>query len=153
MKKIYLSSEVFVSWVSYIMVYLNSGYNLYQSIKQSIDLVDETLKEKLLELVELMNRDKSLGPFQNLAANFESELIHQIIAQFYQVNKIGKIDDQLEQVIPLVERLRQQVIESKVKSEQQVLNFYLIAPLVGTAIISLYFSTGILTLLIGNLYG
>jgi hypothetical protein len=153
MKKIYVDSDLFVSWVSYILVYLNSGFNLFQSIKQSVELVAEPLQEKLLELVELMTKDKSLGPFQNFAANFESELIHQIIAQFYQVNKIGKSDDQLEQVIPLVERLRQQVIESKVKNEQQVLNFYLIAPLVGTAIISLYFSTGILTLLIGNLYG
>jgi hypothetical protein len=104
-------------------------------------------------LIEDISKDKSFGPFQVFSLNFNNQIIYQIITLLYQQNKNGKTTSSIENILPLLDRLKMLVIDNGVKKEAQFLNNFLLAPLIGAALISLYFSTGILTVMIGNIYG
>jgi hypothetical protein len=153
MKIKYLADQDFVTFISYLNIYLNSNYNLFQALKEVELIIGNPIKQAVSKLIVDISKDKTFGPFQVFAANFNSQLVNQIITILYQQNKSGKNGNNLEVALPLLDRLRMIVIDDRVKKEGQYLNNFLLAPLIGAAIISLYFSTGILTVLVGNLYG
>jgi hypothetical protein len=153
MKKIYIEDQYFITFVTYVNIYINSGYNLFQSLKEVEKIINGSLQKNLSKLIEDMSKDKSFGPFQVFSANFNNQIIYQLITLLYQQNKAGRTSNSIEQILPLLDRLKMIVIEDRVKKEGQYLNNFLLAPLIGAALISLYFSTGILTVLVGNIYG
>lgn len=153
MSRIKFRDEEFIVFVNYLIVYLNSGYNLYISLNETEKLLTGNIKALTNDLIAAIKSDKTILPFHNFSKVFNNQLITQILSLLFQNNKAGKINNNLEQLLPLLERLKMQVIEDRVKREQQLLNNYLLAPLLGSVIVSIYFSTGILTILVGNLYG
>jgi hypothetical protein len=153
MKVKYIDDQHFVTLAAYLNIYLNSGFNLYQSLKEAEKIVHPKLKDAVNRLIEDISKDKSFGPFQVFSLNFNNQIIYQIITLLYQQNKNGKTTSSIENILPLLDRLKVLVIDNRVKKEAQFLNNFLLAPLIGTALISLYFSTGILTVMIGNIYG
>lgn len=153
MKIKYIDDQYFVTFATYLNIYLNSGYNLYQSLKETEKIIHPKLKPELTRLIEEISKDKSFGPFQIFSLNFNNQIIYQIITILYQHNKNGKTTNSVEDILPLLDRLKMIVVDNKVKKEAQLLNNFLLAPLIGAALISLYFSTGILTVLVGNIYG
>jgi hypothetical protein len=153
MKKIYIEDQYFITFITYVNIYINSGYNLFQSLKEVEKIMNGSLQKNLSKLIEDMSKDKSFGPFQVFSANFNNQIIYQLITLLYQQNKAGRTSNSIEQILPLLDRLKMIVIEDRVKKEGQYLNNFLLAPLIGAALISLYFSTGILTVLVGNIYG
>jgi hypothetical protein len=153
MKKIYIADQHFITFITYLNIYTNSGYNLFQSLKEVEKIINGSLKKILSKLIEDISKDKSFGPFQVFSTNFNNQIIYQLITLLYQQNKAGKSNNSIEQILPLLDRLKMIVIEDRVKKEGQYLNNFLLAPLIGAALISLYFSTGILTVLVGNIYG
>jgi hypothetical protein len=153
MKKIYVSDQDFITFISYLNIYINSGYNLFQSLKEVEKITVGSIRKIVSLLIEDMSKDKSFGPFQIFSSNFNNQIIYQLITLLYQQNKAGKTSNSIEQILPLLDRLKMIVIEDRVKKEAQYLNNFLLAPLIGAALISLYFSTGILTVLVGNIYG
>jgi hypothetical protein len=153
MKKIYIEDQYFITFVTYVNIYINSGYNLFQSLKEVEKIINGSLQKNLSKLIEDMSKDKSFGPFQVFSANFNNQIIYQLITLLYQQNKAGRTSNSIEQILPLLDRLKMIVIEDRVKKEGQYLNNFLLSPLIGAALISLYFSTGILTVLVGNIYG
>lgn len=153
MKKIFIEDQYFITFVTYVNIYINSGYNLFQSLKEVEKIINGSLQKNLSKLIEDMSKDKSFGPFQVFSANFNNQIIYQLITLLYQQNKAGRTSNSIEQILPLLDRLKMIVIEDRVKKEGQYLNNFLLAPLIGAALISLYFSTGILTVLVGNIYG
>jgi hypothetical protein len=153
MKKIYVSDQDFITFISYLNIYINSGYNLFQSLKEVEKITFGSIRKIVSSLIEDMSKDKSFGPFQIFSSNFNNQIIYQLITLLYQQNKAGKTSNSIEQILPLLDRLKMIVIEDRVKKEAQYLNNFLLAPLIGAALISLYFSTGILTVLVGNIYG
>jgi hypothetical protein len=153
MKKIYVSDQDFITFISYLNIYINSGYNLFQSLKEVEKITVGSIRKIVSSLIEDMSKDKSFGPFQIFSSNFNNQIIYQLITLLYQQNKAGKTSNSIEQILPLLDRLKMIVIEDRVKKEAQYLNNFLLAPLIGAALISLYFSTGILTVLVGNIYG
>jgi hypothetical protein len=153
MKKIYIPDQHFITFITYVNIYINSGFNLFQSLKEVEKITTGNLQKILTKLIEDINKDKSFGPFQVFSANFNNQIIYQLVTLLYQQNKAGKTSNSIEQILPLLDRLKMIVIEDRVKKEAQYLNNFLLAPLVGAALISLYFSTGILTVLVGNIYG
>jgi hypothetical protein len=153
MKKIYIEDQYFITFITYVNIYINIGYNLFQSLKEVEKIMNGSLQKNLSKLIEDMSKDKSFGPFQVFSANFNNQIIYQLITLLYQQNKAGRTSNSIEQILPLLDRLKMIVIEDRVKKEGQYLNNFLLAPLIGAALISLYFSTGILTVLVGNIYG
>jgi len=153
MKKNYVPDQDFITFITYINIYMNSGYNLFQSLKEVEKITYGHLKRVVSKLIEDISKDKSFGPFQVFSTNFNNQIIYQLVTLLYQQNKVGKSSNSIEQILPLLDRLKIIVIEDRIKKEGQYLNNFLLAPLIGAAFISLYFSTGILTVLVGNIYG
>lgn len=153
MRKVFLEDELFIVFINYLTVYLNSGFNLFLALSEVEKLLQAPIKDEIKSLIEQIKGDKTVGPYHRFSMKFKNQLIAQIMTLLFQNNKVGKTSNSLDNLIPILERLKMQVIEDRIKREQQLLNNYLLSPIFGVTLISIYFSTGILAVLVGNIYG
>ena len=140
----------FINFLAYFNAFVSCGHNVYQALKATADCIQGEIKNYLLELVAGVDNDKSIKPFINFAMKFNNETITQIVNMIYQLSLNGLGIEQLEQMLPLMERLKSITINAYIKKEGDDLNIYLATPLLGVTIVSIFFSIGVIaTIMVG----
>ena len=138
----------FNSFFGYILVFLENNFNLYQSIKTTIEYVDESIKPLVEQLLLEIDEDKTVTPYVNFSNNFSSQIVGQICLLLYQLENSGYDSSLLDKFNPLLEKLRQQTIDEYINHQSSKLDFFGIFPLVATIVITFSLILGILQSLV-----
>lgn len=142
--KLHLQMQ-FINFLAYFNAYISCGSNVYQALKETTNNLQEEVQHYVLELVAAIDTDKSIKPYLDFARKFDNETITQIVTMIYQLSLNGLGLEQIEQMLPLLERLKNITISEYIKKEGDNLNVYLMTPLLGVTIVSIFFSIGVLT--------
>ena len=89
--------DEFISLVSYFQVFINNGINVYQSFKSLINYSSTWMSEQISELIEEIDKDKTVQPFINFANKFVSPIVANVMVSIYQMVDQGDSREQLNQ--------------------------------------------------------
>ena len=148
-KRILLKSREneLIALVSYFDVYIRNNNNVYQSFNLLIPYCSNWMKEKIEDLLDEIDKDKSVQPFVNFANNFTSISIHSLMLSIYQMVDQGESSQQLTHFNMIFDEISKnrnsEMIEQKKKSLSNMSTF----PLVGAGLITISLTISILTIL------
>ena len=74
-----LKQQEFVNFVSYITIFLENKFNVYQSLKICIPYLDNCMQKDVEKFVDEIDNDKTIFPYVNIAEKIGTSLIMQMM--------------------------------------------------------------------------
>lgn len=139
----------FANLLSYLLVFLDNNFNVYQSLQLSLNYCKDCLVEDVEILISEIDLDKSIIPYQNFAKKFKSNIIYQVIMMIYQLDVNGYDSKYLNNFPALINSLKQARIESIIHSKKMNMSFMTIFPIVSLLMVVFILIFYILTLVGG----
>lgn len=118
-----IKRRMFPSFVKKILLLLRTN-NIYQSLNIAIDYVDEPIKTYLKEMIEEIDKDKSIVPYQNFARKMEFSEAHQIMNMLYIFNEHGQDERHLNQLEEVISALSANEIDEIIEKKKRNLWIY-----------------------------
>ena len=136
-----------ITLISYFDVYIRNNNNVYQSFNLLIPYCSNWMKERIEDLLNEIDKDKSVQPFVDFANHFISISIHSLMLSIYQMVDQGESSEQLTHFNLLFDEISKarnnEMIEQKKKSLSNMSTF----PLAGAGLITISLTISILTIL------
>lgn len=143
----------FVSFLGFVLAFLENNFNVYQSLKESKNYADTLIEFDLRELIDGIDKDKTPQPYIQFAQKYQSETINQIMLLIFQLEQNGFDSALLSQFLTMMDHLRNSTVSNYVQEENQRLNWYYGFPLISTVILTTLFAFGVLGQVIKTLNG
>ena len=136
-----------IAIISYFDVYIRNNNNVYQSFNLLIPYCSFWMKGKIEELLEEIDKDKTVQPFVNFANNFKNIATQSLMLSIYQMIDQGENSEQLTHFNVLFDEVsrnrNQEMVEQKNKALSNMSTF----PLIGAGLITISLTISILTIL------
>lgn len=136
-----------VAIISYFEVYIQNNNNVYQSFAQLIPYCSDWMKEKIETMLSEIDKDKTVQPFINFAANFQQLSSHSLMLSIYQMIDQGENSEQLLQFNVINDELSRNRNKELVTKQDRALSNMSTFPLVGAGLITVTLTISILTIL------
>ena len=142
--------DEFISLVSYFQVFINNGINVYQSFKSLINYSSTWMSEQISELIEEIDKDKTVQPFINFANKFVSPIVANVMVSIYQMVDQGDSREQLNQFTIFFSQLSKNNQKNLIDKKERSLSTLDVFPLVGTGLTTILITLSIV-LIMGDL--
>ncbi len=137
----------FIQFISFFQIFLKNGSNVYNALKKASDFSSIYLKQLVDNLLENVDRDKTIVPFIQFAKHFGDATIEKVAISIYQMIDEGNNSHHLTKFNLLFERISEEKLNHSFNSYQRKLDSITLFPLVGAAIITISISLGIISML------
>ena len=136
--------EDFVTIFTFIRIYIQNGMNVYNAIQEASQFADNSLRQQLDELIQRMDEDKSVQPFMDFASNYKDLFVEQIMVALYQIIDNGNNADSLYNFESIFDKFSEIVHKNELDNKEKQLSSMSITPLIGSAILILMITFGII---------
>lgn len=137
----------FVMIFTFFKIYLKNGYNIYTALKAIEPFANPFVLEKLSMLTYEMDEDKSVKPFVKFARNFNMLLIEQLMISIYQMIDAGSNESYLLQFEILFNKLSEENYQNEFQKKEKKLLFVTYFPLVGSALLIVMITLGVVAVI------
>jgi len=127
----------FANMLSYLLVFLENNFNVYQSLQMTMNFTKDILIKDIEELIEQIDLDKSITPYQHFADKFDSNIVYQVVMMIYQLDVNGYDAKYLASFPNLITDLRQTRIENMINARKTNMSFMTVVPII--ALLSVVF--------------
>lgn len=139
--------------MAYVKIFLYSGLNVYQSLKQSQEHVSSWMRSRLETMLIKMDEDKSFRPFYDLARPLNTLALEQLMIALYQITQSGMTSVYLSHFFYVFDQLEGSLGRlSMTRFEDDLEGFHTWA-MVGTAIVTLMIMYSMISLIQGFIHG
>jgi hypothetical protein len=118
-----IKRRMFPSFVKKLLLLLRTN-NIYQSLCEATKYVDEPIKTYLIELIEEIDNDKSIKPYQHFADKMEFGEAHQIMNMLYIFNEHSTDERHLSQLEEVISALSTNEIDEIIERKKRNLWIY-----------------------------
>ena len=118
-----IKRRMFPSFVKKLLLLLRTN-NIYKSLCLATQYVDEPIKTYLLELIEEIDKDKSIKPYQHFAAKMEFGEANQIMNMLYIFNEHSTDERHLQQLEEVISALSANEIDEIIERRKRSLWIY-----------------------------
>lgn len=118
-----IKRRMFPSFVKKILLLLRTN-NIYQSLCEVTKYVDEPIKTYVIELIEEIDKDKSIKPYQHFANKMEFGEAHQIMNMLYIFNEHSTDERHLAQLEEVISALSANEIDEMIERKKRNLWIY-----------------------------
>ena len=132
------------------LCYIIRDFNVYQSLIMTMNYCNEILAKDIETLIEEIDFDKSIIPYQNFAKKFETNIIYQLVMMIYQLDINGYDVKYLHNFPLLIENIRQAKIENMIAIRKSNMSYLTVLPIISLLIVVFSLSLYILTLIGGS---
>ena len=136
-----------ITIISYFDVYIRNNNNVYQSFRLLIPYCSSWMKNKIEEMLDAIDKDKSVQPFIVFSNNFTNISIQSLMLSIYQMIDQGESSEQLTHFNIVFDEISKnhnnEMIEQKKRSLSSMSTF----PLIGAGLITISLTISILTIL------
>lgn len=140
----------FVTVFTYFKIFIQNGSNVYTSLKEISQYANTRLSEQLAKLTTEMDTDKSVKPFVDFAHNYKDLLVEQIMLSIYQMIDEGNQGINLVNFETIFDKYADIIHANKISEKDKKLSSLTAAPLIGSALLILMVTFGVL-LVIGEM--
>ena len=124
----------FVSLFTFFAIYINDGFNVYNSLQNILPYASADMKPLLEELLQGIDSDKSVTPFVRFASGFEDIAIKEVMMAAYQMVDEGSGGAYIAQFRHLFGKLSDSRHEKSRKSKLDRLQTLSFLPLAGSGL-------------------
>lgn len=142
-----LREEEFVYMMKYLNIFIENKFNIYQCFQSLLPYTSPWMKEKITELLENIDVDKSVQPFVVFASNFKSHYVKNVLLTVYQMVDEGEDSTRLQHFAMLFEELSRQHSETKKTKKRKQFDSMATFPLIGAGIITVLLTYGIINII------
>ena len=132
-KKIKLESE-FVHVFAYFAIFVRNGRPVYNALEDCFRYCSDEMNEKMKELLENIDVDKSVTPYITFSDNFENLEIKQVMVSIYKMSIEGGGEMYLRQFETLFEALASSKRQKRLEEEVSKFSNYNFLPLLASAL-------------------
>ena len=136
-----------IAIISYFDVYIRNNNNVYQSFNLLIPYCSFWMKGKIEELLEGIDKDKTVQPFVNFANNFKNIATQSLMLSIYQMIDQGENSEQLTHFNVLFDEISRNRNQKMVEQKNKALSNMSTFPLIGAGLITISLTISILTIL------
>ena len=137
----------FVSVISYFETFISNGINVYRSLESIIPFSSEWMANELKNLLNDIDHDKTIKPFITFSGIFNSTLVENIMMSIYQMVDDGENETRLNGFYHSFEEMNKINKNEQIAAIQKSLDTVNLFPLVGTGIITVMLTFGIITII------
>lgn len=139
--------DEFISVFSFFKIYIKNGMNVYTALKEVSQFVGPALKERFDKLLLDIDGDKSVEPFVKFAKTFDELIIEQMMISVYQMVDEGSDSPYFNQFEIVFNSLSNEMHEKELHSKESSLTTQSVAPLIGSALLIILITIGIVTVI------
>ena len=136
-----------IALISYFDVYIRNNNNVYQAFNSLIPYSSHWMKSKIEELLNEIDKDKTVQPFVNFANNFKNIATHSLMLSIYQMVDQGSSSEQLTHFNVIFEEISRNRNHEMVEQKEKSLSSMSVFPLIGAGLITVSLTISILTIL------
>lgn len=139
--------------LSFFKTYIKNDYSVYQCFVEISNFTSGLLLERINKLIEEIDNDKSITPFINFSNHFHSMQIEQLMICLYQMVDEGTNLAYLQQFELLFAKLREESLKDELDHKYKSLSSATIFPLIGSALLIVMITFGIIEVIGESLNG
>ena len=139
--------DEFVSMISYFKIFITNGNNVYHSFECIVPYASEWMSNEINNLLNDMDRDKTVRPFIDFAKQFNSPTIENVMLSIYQMIDEGENENRLNHFTFSFEQFSNNHKDALIASKQKSLDGVNVFPLIGSSIITVVLTFSVLSLL------
>lgn len=143
----------FIGLLSFLKTYITNGFSIYQSLEELTNYTSGLLLNWLERLISDIDDDKSVTPFISFSNHFHSLQIEQLLICLYQMVDEGSNVSYLTQFELLFNKLREESIQNALSSKNNALSNCSMFPLIGSALLIIMITFGIVSVIGESLNG
>lgn len=136
-----------IALISYFDVYIRNNNNVYQSFRLLIPYCSLWMKKIIENLLDEIDKDKSVQPFINFTHNFDSLSTQSLMLSIYQMIDQGESSDQLTHFNVVFDEISRNRNNEMIEQKKQSLSSMSTFPLIGAGLITISLTISILTIL------
>lgn len=140
----------FINVFSYFRIYISNNRNVYMSIKEISNYGTPYIKNKLLELLDAIDEDKSIKPFLTFSSYFESKKVEEVMIAIYEMIDEGNNENYISQFVSSFESFKRRIETSAEEKRMNRFNTICSLSVIGVGILMIVIMLGIVNM-IGDL--
>ena len=129
-----LKQQEFVNFVSYITIFLENKFNVYQTLKICIPYLDNCMQKDVEKFVDEIDNDKTIFPYVNIAEKIGTSLIMQMMVMLYQININGYDAKYLHKFPYLIDKAYDMLTKEKIQYKKNEMGIYAMIPIISLLI-------------------
>ena len=142
----------FNGFYRYVVTLLTNGNVLYSALQMSTEYVDNVLVDDVNELIADIENDTSIEPFFKFMSNFNDESIKQMILLLYKTQEVGIINDVLDSINESMINLQDNSISNYISKEEKNIERFYMVPILLSALVMVFISLYIFSLIGEGIY-
>ena len=145
--------DEFVKLFTFFGIYIRDGFNVYNALEEIRKYASERFLAMLEQLLEDIEKDKSVAPFVGFGRKFNSLQIKEVMVSVYQMVDEGSGDAYINQFKHLFGKLSDYRHEAETSRKLNRLENLAFLPLAGSGIAMLVLTMGIMEVMGGVMSG
>lgn len=122
-KIVVLKKRMFPSLVKKLLILLRTN-NIYVSLNKLLDFTDDPIRKYIVQLIEEINKDKSVQPYINFANNMEFIEAYQVMIMLYTFSEKSMSKTHLTSLENMIFQLYHNEIEDVIESKKRLMWMY-----------------------------
>lgn len=141
--------EEFVRIFTYFSIYIQDGLPIYSAFQELLKYASPTMKERLKDLLNDIDHDKSVKPYVTFASLFPSLMIREVMISIYKMVDEGTNETYLRQYATIFASLAEDKrTKAKERHKRSLANVSFL-PLLASGLTSALITIGIMTVIGG----
>ena len=136
-KEVEMKEYEFANMLSYLLVFLENNFNVYQSLEMTLSFIKEILVKDVEELINDIDVDKSIEPYQKFASKFKSNIVYQVVMMIYQLDINGYDAKYLNNFPSLISSLKEARVQNMISTRKMNMSFMTIVPIISLMMVIL----------------
>lgn len=143
----------FIELFNFFRIYIRNGFSVYSALKEIKNFANHGLNEHLETLINEIDHDKTVAPFIRFARNFKDLIIEEMMISIYQIVDDGNNSNYLSQFELIFDKFSSLAHEKELKNKENKLTNTSYGPLIGSGVLIIMITVGILTIIGGMING
>lgn len=143
----------FVNLFGFLEIYLSNKIPPYASLLKLLPFASEEMGRRINDLIDGIDRDKSVAPYVQFASSFSSFAIKEVMISVYLIGELGFESEYLAQFHLLFSSFSEQEKRDQLDQKGKRLGNLQFFPLVGSALTMLMVTLGIMGAIGGIING
>lgn len=137
----------FIEVFSYLRIYLYNDETVYAALKAINDFSSNLMKERIDNLLEEIDNDKSIKPFMNFASKFSNKTIEEVMISLYEIINSGNSDLYLNQFVKNFEDFKNRIEQNEEHKRIKYFETINMLSIVGSGLIIVVLALSVVSLL------
>lgn len=143
----------FVELFNFFRIYIHNGFSVYSALKEIKNFANPSLNEKLEDLINEIDQDKTVTPYVKFAQSFKELIIEEMMISIYQMVDDGNDSKYLTQFELIFDKFSSLTHQKELENKEKRLGTTSYGPLLGSGVLIIMITVGILTIIGGMING